>query len=410
MLQFNPDYRFVEGIFLLKLTTPTCPSLIAMTKGIDNLSEDIKNLEFCTPTSKSEFENSCAFVFNNGDIFYYTLFFHQTQGSFELVIKSYQRCVYFFLNFLKDVLSAFYEIQSAYEPNNVFQLASSLISSWPTTPQNEMDVLYTKSLVTVDFTNADFAYSHYRPSYFFQPKSYRSLFASLISLKPILIVAPDAVRGCRACFCLFCLLYPLRYAERFVLWLRRDDPRYGEILAAEARSPYLVVATDDASEIGCKFDVVVECAEMCRVNTRADTEFQAGVMKVLLTVQAELTSLNNRNPYSDVLNTPWAGAYIADACARHAFMPSFESLSAFERSRTAEMWRLRRARTRVRDVLLQCGDVKFDEFDTSQLERVRAFLLSVRKEYGDDKQVNQVIKKHLAAVSGILERSGAVSK
>ena len=407
MLQFDPNHQFVDGIFLLKLTTPVSPSLIAMSKGIQNLSEDIKALEFCTPTSGAEFENSCAFVFNNGDVFYYTLFFHQTQGSFELVIKSYQRCVYFFLNFLKDIFSAFYDVKSAYDPNNVFNLANSLISHWPTKLEDKMDIVYSKSLITVDFSNADFSYNHYRPSYFFQPKMYSKIFNHLISMKPILLVSPDSVIGCKSCFAAFCLLHPLRYLEPLILWLRKGDPRYIEILNAPQKSPYLVVATDDASEIRSKFDLVLSCTEMYRPNIKADTNFQETVKKVLLMIQQELSNLLNKNPYSDILNLPWCGKNMEEVVknSKFSFMPSIENLKLFEKTETVKNWRVRRTSLKlIRDSLLQCGEVKFNEMTKEQLKIIYDFLYSIKDNFEGDIHLNAVIKKHLNIVNGLLNK------
>lgn len=407
MLQFDDNYPFVDGIFLLKLTTPTCPSLIAMSKGIQNLTDDIKYLEFCTPTSSTEFDSSCTFVFNSNDAFYYTLFFHQDQGSFELVIKSHQRCVYFFLNFLKDVMHAFYEVKSAYDPNNVFNLASSLIGSWPQKLENEMDVVYSKSLITVNFTNADFAYSHYRPSYFFQPKMYSKIFDHLISMKPILLVAPDSIRGCKSCFSAFCLVYPLRYVEPVVLWLRKGDPRYSEIVNSQKKSPYLVVATDDPSEISSKFDLVITCSEMNRVNTKADTQFQDHVRKIIVMIQHELSNLLNVNPYSDVLNVPWTNKNMEAIVSKFSFMPSMDTLRLFEKSKTVENWRERRSKT-IRGNILQCADVKFEMFDKQQLTKVFIFLQSLKKSSCDDIHLSQIIKKHISIVSALLNRDDNV--
>lgn len=404
-MEFDKDHPFVEGIFLLKLVTPIHPSLIAMTQGIQNLTEDVKALEFCTPTSGREFENSCAFVFNNGDIFYYTLFFRQVQGSFELVIKSYQRCVYFFLNFLKDIFSSFCDVQSAYDPINVFNLSISLISSWPIKLENEMDIVYSKFLLTVDFSNADFSYNHYRPSYFLQPKMYLNIFNHLISMKPILIVAPDSIVGCKACFSTFCLLYPLRYFEPMILWLRKDDPRYSEIQKSDTKSPYLVVATDDPTDIQSKFDLVIECNQMNRLNTKADTDFQNFAKNVFLLLQMEFTNLLNKNPYSDILNIPWAGQNMENIIKKQKFssIPPIELMRQFEKSKTIENWRLRRTTIqKFRGYLLQCVDVKFDQLTIQQIEKIHKFLLSVKDEFEDDIHLKAVIKKHLTIVTGIL--------
>lgn len=407
MLQFDKEHQFVDGIFLLKLTTPIHPSLIAMTKNVKNLSEDIKAFEFCTPTSESKYKNECTFVFNNDDIFYYTLYFHQNSETYELVIKSYQHCAHFFLNFLKQLYEVFCDVKSAYEPTNFFDLAKILITDWPTTLENSMKIVYPTNMRQVEFTNADFSYHHFNASKFFPYKLYSRIFMHLISLKPILFKCSDAVTGCKACFSAFSLLHPLRYSDPLILWLRKDDPRYNEILKSEEKSPYLVVATDDATEIESKFDLVITCSETFEKNSKDDDGFEKFTQRIFLMIQGEFVNLSNKNPYSDVLNLSWTGKNMEDIVQnpKFNFMPSLEILKIFESSKTILNWRKRRTNPeKIRETFLQCDKFDFESLDKDQLETIYNYLKNIINSFEEDLHVKLVIKKHMLIVAGILAK------
>lgn len=402
MLLFEKEHQFVEGVFLLKLTTPIHPSLIAMSKGINNLSEDIKAFEFCTPTSESKIENECTFVFNNDDIFYYTLYFHQNDETYELIIKSYQHCAHFFLNFLKQLYAVFCDVKSAYEPVNFFELAKILISDWPTKLDNTMNIVFPTSMRQVEFTSSDFSYQHFKPSKFFPSKLYLQIFTYLISARPILIKSPDAPTACKACFSAFSLLHPLRYSDPMILWLRKDDPRYSEIMKAENKSPYFVVATDDISEIESKFDLVLNCSEILKTNEKADEIFENFTRKIFLYIQSEFVDLANKNPYSDILNISWTGKNMEDIVnnPKNNFMPSMEVLKVFEKSKTIRNWRMRRTNPeKIRDAFLQCDHLNFSELNKDQLETIYKYLQAINGSFDEDLHMKLVIKKHLSKVS-----------
>lgn len=408
MLQFDKEHPLADGIFLLKLTTPSHPSLIAMTKGIENLTEDInKSFEYCTPTTNSIIENECTFVFNNDNIFYYTLYFHQKAETYELVIKSYQRCVYFFMNFLKQLYATFCDVKSAYEPVNFFELARILISNFPTTLSNSMKIVFPTDMKQIEFTNDDFSYHHYKPSKFFQPKLYTKIFTNLISSKPILFVSSNASVGCRACFAAFSMLHPLRYSEKFILWLRKDDPRYIEILNETEKSKYMVVATDDSSEIESKFDLVFPIEEVYKTNEKVDEDFEIFTKKIFLMIQSEFINLANKNPYSDVLNLPWTGKNMIDIVndPNFGFMPKMDALKAFEKSNTVKLWRLKRNNPEnLREAFLQCGAIDFESFNKNDLMIIEDYLASIIKLFDDDLHMKSVIKKHMSAVSKALQK------
>lgn len=408
MQQFSQDYKFVDGIFLLKLTTPIHPSLIAMSQGVQNLSEDIKAFEFCTPTSGLEYKKECTFVFNKDDIFYYTLYFFYHQEVYELIIKSYHQCAYFFLDFLKQFYLALTNNKIGYEPNNVFNLAKTLISGWPTTLENKMDIVYPTNIQSIEFTNSDFSFDHFKPSNFFQPKVCSEILAHLFSMKPILLVAPDAITACKACFSALSLLHPLRYIDPMILWLRKEDPRYSEIMKSDCKSPYLIVATDDAAELNSKFDLVVNCSKMYKINPKQDNKFQKLVQNILLMIQGEFVNLLNRNPYSDVLNLPWAEKNMESIVNKLKFMPCMDILKSFEKMKTVKYWRLRRSKnSKFRDVLLQNGEMQFNKYSQEQLLIIYNFLKSIKGNYESDIHLNAVIKKHKLIVSKLLVKSNA---
>lgn len=413
MIYFDKTHPLVDGIILLQLTTPTCPSLLAMTSGIQNFSDDIKSFEFCTPTSGSKYDKSCIFLYNNGDIFYYTLYFLLYPGSsecYELIIKSYQRCAHFFFDFFKNLLSAFDADKAPYDPDKIFTLAKSLIAGWPTDLSNKMDIFYPDTLKTVEFTITDFTYHLYKPSSFFKPKMYGQIFDHLLSQKPILFIVPNAVCGCKACFSAFSLLHPLRYMEPMIFWLRKDDPRYQEIQnSSTEKSPYLVVATDSPNDIKNKFDLVVKISEhmVKKDSEKADIEFEETVKNILLMIQGVFRDELNSNPYGDILNLPWVGKNMEEILKnpKYDFMPSLETLKVFEGSKTCRFWRMRRCRLEnIREPLLQCENVDVQNFSKEQLMKVEEFFASLKGLYENDIHLKLVIKKHMSLVSNQLTK------
>lgn len=409
MLYIDKINRFVDGIFLLKLINPTTTSLIAMSQGITNLVEDVKSFEYCSPSSKHQTKKDCVFVFNNGDIFYYTLCFQYQQELYELVIKSYQRCVHFFISFLKQLFTIFCDVNSAYNPNNFFNLAQILISEWPTYIKPKMNILFPYKMKKVVFTNSDFTYSHFNPTKFFNPKLCQQIFLNLFTLKPILLVAPDASIGCEACFSALSLYHPLGYDEPMILWLKKDDPRYIEILKAEGKSPYLVVVTDEADEIKSKFDLVIPITNSIDTDREFEKNFQDNFKKFLIIVQDELLNLLFKNPYSDVLNLPWTGKIIEKILKnqKFQFMPNIiENLKIFEKSRTVKNWRLKRCSMEtLRNILLQCDNISFDDLNINNLENLYNFLQSIKNKFKNDLHMKVVIKKHSSAVQNILKNN-----
>lgn len=408
---FNLDHPLVDGIILLQLSTPTCPSLLAMTSGIQNFSDDIKSFEFCTPTSGSKYEQPCTFLYNNGDIFYYTLFFRpspESSDSYELVIKSYQRCVHFFFDFFKKLLAAFDDDKSTYDPDKIFTLAKSLVAGWPTTLSNKVDIVYPDMIKTVEFTIFDFTYHFYKPSFFFKPKMYGQIFDHLLSQRPILLHVPDAVYGCKACFSAFSLLHPLRYMEKMIFWLRSDDPRYKEISETDGKSPYLIVSTDSPNGIKNKFDLVIKCFDSSKkMNEKADFDFEENVKNVLLMIQGVFKDTLNKNPYGDILNLPWVGRTMEEITQnkKYDFMPSFDTLKVFESSETCRFWRQRRCKLEnIREPLLQCENVDVQSLNKKQLETITEFFNSIKGLYEHDVHLKFVIKKHMNLVNSQLAK------
>lgn len=409
MLLFKEDHPLVEGIFLLELTTPTCTSLMAMSSGIQNIANDIKSFEFCTPTSGSKYNQSCTFVYNNENIFYYILFFKpypDSPESYELVIKSYQRCAHFYLDYFERLLSAFDDDKSPYDPNKIFNLAKVLISGWPTKLSNKMEIVYPDTFKSVEFTINDFTYHYYKSSLYFKPKLYTQIFDHLISQKPILLVVSDAIHASHACFSALSLLHPLRYMEPMIFWLRNDDPRYQEIKESPDKSPYFLVATDDPSDIKKKFDLVIQISDSDKkLNEKADIDFEEIVKNILLTIQGEFKNSLNKNPYSDVLNLPWIGPEIDEVYGnpKFSFMPTLDTLKIFERTNTCRFWRTRRCvLENMREPLLQSGNVDMAQFDKEQLETISDFYNSVKGKYEDDVHLKVVIKRHKSLVANQL--------
>lgn len=407
MLQIDKNHQFVDGVFLLKLINPTSISLIAMSKGINNFFDDIKSFEYCSPSSEYQIKKECIFVFNNENFFYYTLYFQYQQEIYELVIKSYQRCVHFFITFLTQLFSFFCEDNSANNPNSIFNLAQILISEWPTTFKAKMNIAFPYQKSKYTFTNSDFTYYHFNPTKFFTLKLCSQIFFNLFTARPILLVAPDASIGCEACFSALSLFHPLGYEEPMILWLRKDDPRYIEILKAKGKSPYLVVVTDDHEEIESKFDLVIPIKGTYKIDRHFESTFHDYVKKIFLTIQDELFNQLIRNPYSDILNLPWTGKSMEEVLKnpKFQFMPNIESLKLFERSKSVKNWRLRRCDMEaLRNILLQCDDICFDDLSVENLEILFDFLKSMKKNFKNDMHMKAVIKKHSSIVSSILKK------
>lgn len=410
MQQIDKKHPLVDGIFLLKLATPSQPSLIAMSEGNCNIIEDIQALEFCTPTSEIKIYEDCTFVFNNGDVFYYTLYFHHKQETYELIIKSYQRCVSFFLNFLNQLFMIFSDVKIAYDPDNFFNLAKILTSDWPTDLNDNMKIVFPYSMHSIEFTTPDFTYHHFKRSIYFDTKLHLKIFSYLFAMKPILVVAPDASIGCRACFSILSFMHPLRYVEPFIFWLRKGDQRYDEIKKGEGKSPYLVVVTDAADEIQSKFDLVVSVTEISKNDSKFDSDFENFVKKILLAIQDQLVSLITKNPYSDILNLPFTDKNMEEIMKdpKFKFMPSLNILKIFEKSKTSKNWRFRRCnKETMRNAILQCGEVNFEELSKDQLEIIIKYIKSVKKDFENDMHVSAVIKKHSSIISSILAKENS---
>lgn len=411
MVYFDKSHPLVEGIILLQLTTPTCPSLLATTSGIQNFSDDIKSFEFCTPTSGAQYDQPCTFLYNNGDIFYYTLYFKPSTDSaesYEIVFKSYQRCVHFFFDFFKRLLSALDDDKSPYDPFTIFTLSKSLVAGWPTELTNKIDIVYPDTIKTVEFGITDFTYHYYKASFFFKPKMYGQIFDHLLSKRPILFHVPDAVYGCKSCFSAFSLLHPLRYMEKMIFWLRKDDPRYKEISESTDKSPYLVVATDEPNGIKSKFDLVIRCFDANKkANDKADFDFEENVKNILLMIQGVFKDTLNKNPYGDILNLPWVDRTMEDIVQnkKYSFMPSLDTLKVFEGSETCRFWRQRRCKLdNIREPLLQCENVDVQNLSKEQLEKISEFFASIKGLYEHDVHLKLVIKKHIHLVNGQLEK------
>ncbi|OHS93722.1 hypothetical protein TRFO_39990 [Tritrichomonas foetus] len=411
MLYSSYKKPFIEGAFLLKLTTPTKPSLLAMTHGIDSNSfqEDFNFFEYCTPTSHDKIKSSRTFVCNRGEIQYYILAFLHHGDTYEFIIKSYQKCCRFFLDFMKELIASFMEelCFSAYDPNNLFIYSNTLLSSWPTKISKAMHLAFPKGHIPVKFDPSDFSYAAFKPSRFFKPKDYVPLFLCLISNNPILLVVPNAVYGCRACFSCFRLCYPLQYNDNVILWLRNTDPRYQEIKESEM-SPYYVVATDDPSGIESKFKYVFKCHKMREVNDKYDNDFEEYVKQILCIIQQEFDNLNNVNPYSDLLNVTWINQNIMICIndPKLSWLPRLETLVAFEKSKSCKNWRKLRCRPAIfRHSLLQSNIRIFRKMSIDQLIKVNKFIDKIREEFKGDIQPLAILKKHQARINKILKRA-----
>ena len=407
------NHKLVDGVFLLKIENVLTTSLIAMSPGIEGLEQDIKEFEFLTPTTKSKIDNTCLYVYNGAnDAFYYVLVFFYENETYELVIKSYQRCVTLYLQFLKDLIASFVMEEKSmvgYNPDNVFIAAQSILNGWPTKIEEKMILTFLSDSRIIELTSEDFAYNDYHPTAFFDKNDFEDMFFDMISNKPILIVVPDALYGCRSCFSLFALLNPVQYREKFILWLRNDDPRYQQIVEAEGKSPYFVVATDDPSKIEDKFDRVIVCDQMIPPNTKVEEAFLTAIGRNFKLIQSEFDSLRNQNPYSDLLNVPWMDdnleAFILSN-PQYKWIPDFEILRAFEKTKTIKQWRLQRCRpSLIRNTLIQSGNFKFNGMTKKELNKILKYINDAIPEFEGDIHVVAILKKHSAEIKKLLSQN-----
>lgn len=257
----------------------------------------------CVPQTITQYQPQ-IYAFNTPSNNCFDYCFEYQGNIYSIVILSSSLYASLFYDYLHSVHSTLSSMKVNSSPLSIFYLVKSLLLSWSSDNCDQITVNFPNETITLNLSSISSWFINFNVAPLY-PHLFE-IWTAALENKGILIIAPNAEIASSSVFALFSMLEKLRYADNFLLFTQKGDPRYEEVMQNNSM-PYKIVATTDPELANGEshFSTIITIRATSFDNMfDSQEEFRGKTIRLFNCFLIQMNYQLLADPYSDLLNKP----------------------------------------------------------------------------------------------------------
>lgn len=384
-----------ESVALFEKQSQDCGAIIDQFPKEFDLGADIEIIKTLSFPGKMKESLSTIHVFNTENYYCHSwaFYFNEKEYSIVIITSAFRPCLY--TNFLDAVRKSFQEDNDSDQLCR-YGFVCSLLQSWTLDDDSNLIANYPIQSFSINLNEVE----NWTQSFDVSPMStfIEHVWKSIVSGSGILIIGDTAEIASNAVLASLSLIEPLRYLDPILIYTKRGDPRFDEILSGSTN--YKIVGTTETELpfIKTQFELVARIPDQYFAPCpELQEQFQQKTVRLFSVIMGTMNHCLMTDPYYDILEKP-----ITQITATSTSIPLTKSFfDELQRTNTFIKWRKRKIiRDQLRAAFLSVPpEEAIDGIDDNSLEKAKEELQRIYNSFEGDEHFRTVLKIHMKQVS-----------